>query len=280
VAGYVVSLLGTGVVPADSLILRANDLGVVRGDGVFETIHVRHGQPWLLDEHLDRMARSAAQLAIDLPTRPELAGLAASACAAWHADTEGALRLICTRGPEDGSGPVTAYAILGPITDAIRQARTDGVTVVTATLGVSAGMRPEAPWLLAGVKSLSYAVHMASIRWAVSQGADDVLWVSSDGYALEGATSTLVWLTDGVLCTVPPESTGILAGTTAAWLLDQADGLGLRADHRMINPAGLSTMDGVWLTSSVRGLTEIRALDGVALAPSAHTSQLRELLGY
>ena len=52
----VVALLGVGVVPADTPILRADDLGALRGDGIFETMHVRDGRAWLLDEHLDRMA--------------------------------------------------------------------------------------------------------------------------------------------------------------------------------------------------------------------------------
>ena len=46
-------------------------------------------------------------------------------------------------------------------------------------------LRQDAPWLLGGAKTLSYAVNMASQRWAQSIGAQDVLWVSADGFALE-----------------------------------------------------------------------------------------------
>ena len=66
--------------------------------------------------------------------------------------------------------------------------------MVTASLGLPAELRGDAPWLLGGAKTLSYAVNMASQRWAQPAGADDVLWVSTDGYALEAPTSTLVWL--------------------------------------------------------------------------------------
>lgn len=276
----VVALLGTGVVPTDTPVLRADDLGVLRGDGVFETMHVRGGQPWLLDAHLDRMARSAASLALDLPARDALAELAGQACAAWPDDTEGALRLVCTRGPEDGGGPVTVFATLAPLPDAVRRARRDGVAVRTATLGVPAGLRPDAPWLLGGAKTLSYAVNMASLRWAAGQGVDDALWVSADGYALEAPTSTLLWLDDGALCTVPTASTGILAGTTAAWLLANAAELGLRSEERMIRPTELALTDGVWLASSVRGLVEVRSLNGVSLVPSSETFGMQKLLGY
>jgi 4-amino-4-deoxychorismate lyase len=80
----VVALLGTGVVPADTPILRADDLGVVRGDGIFETMHVRDGQAWLLDEHLARMVRSAARTDLDLPPAAALTELVSQALARGH----------------------------------------------------------------------------------------------------------------------------------------------------------------------------------------------------
>jgi 4-amino-4-deoxychorismate lyase len=275
----VLAVLGVGVVPIDTPLLRADDLGVLRGDGVFETVHVQRGRPFQLDPHLDRMARSAALLGIDLPAREALVELAGQALAGWPVDTEGALRLVCTRGPEDG-GPVTAYATLSPVGESSIAARHHGIRVMTATLGVPADVRERSPWLLGGAKTLSYAVNMASQRWAAAQGVEDVLWVSVDGYALEAPTSTLVWLVDGVLCTVPADRTGILAGTTARYLLDHAAELGLRADERLIRPGELCAADGVWLASSVRGLAELRALDGVALDPSPETARLQKLLGY
>jgi 4-amino-4-deoxychorismate lyase len=107
----VVAVLGRGKVPADTPILRADDLGALRGDGIFETTHVRGGRPWLLDEHLARMARSAARLDLELPPAAALAELADQAVDGWPANVEGALRIVCTRGVEDG-GPVTVFATL------------------------------------------------------------------------------------------------------------------------------------------------------------------------
>jgi 4-amino-4-deoxychorismate lyase len=276
----VVAVLGRGRVPADTPVLRADDLGVLRGDGVFETMHVRAGGPWLLDAHLARMVRSAERLDLDLPDRAALVDLAATVCEGWPAETEGALRLVCTRGPEGGGGPVTVFATLRAIGEEVRAVRRAGIAVATATLGVAATVRAGAPWLLGGVKALSYAVNLASQRWAYARQLDDVLWVSVDGFALEAPTSTLVWLTGDLLCTVPATSTGILAGTTARWLLDHTGVLGWRPVERMVRPAELATADGVWLVSSVRGAAAVRELDGVALPPSPHTPAIQDLLGH
>jgi 4-amino-4-deoxychorismate lyase len=271
--------LVASLVPADTPILRADDLGAVRGDGVFETVDVRAGAPWLLDAHLDRMARSAAALDLDLPPRTALEALASALCAAWPADDEGQLRIVATRGPESG-GPPTVYATLKPITDKQRAQRRDGIAVRTLPLGVPAGLRTAEPALLAGAKTLSYAVNMACQRWAAAHGADDVLWVSADGYALEAPTSSLVWLQDAVLCTVPPAATGILPGTTAAHLLSRAGELGWTAEERMVRPVELAAARGVWLTSSARGLAELRRIDDVPLGPSPETARIAKLLGF
>jgi 4-amino-4-deoxychorismate lyase len=275
----VVAVLGRGVVPAQTPILRADDLGALRGDGIFETMHVRAGRPWLIDEHLARMGRSAERLDLALPPREALLELAGQALAEWPAGEEGALRLVCTRGGEDG-GPVSVFATLAAVGAGPLRGRRDGISVATASLGLSADARTTAPWLLGGAKTLSYAVNMASQRWAASQGVDDVLWISGDGYALEAPTATLVWLAEGTLWTVPAAPTGILAGITATWLLGHAGELGLASGERMIRPAELTAAEGVWLASSVRGLAEVRVLDGKPLGPAVDTPRLLDLLGF
>lgn len=277
----VVAVLGTGVVPADAPILRADDLGVLRGDGIFETMHIRAGAAWLLDEHLNRMAGSAERMQLALPPMEQIRELVGQALAGWPPEVEGALRVICTRGAENGDGRVTVFATASAIGDTFRQARHEGIRVLTAALGVPSALRPESPWLLGGAKTLSYAVNMASQRWALAEGADDVLWVSADGYALEAPTATLVWLRGETLYTVPAQQTGILAGTTARWLLDRAGSLGWSHREEMIRPDELAECDGAWFTSSVRGVAAIRFLDGKPLrTPMEVTSRIREFLGY
>ncbi|WP_412740906.1 aminotransferase class IV [Krasilnikovia sp. MM14-A1259] len=257
-------------------LLRGDDRGVLHGEGVFETLHLRPDGPWLLDAHLDRLAASARLLELPPPDRDMLRALALAGADAWTGGPEGALRLVGTRGPEDGTP--TWYATVSAVPGSVVRERRGGVRVVTADLGVSARHRP--PWSLAGAKSLSYATQLAARRWAVRQGADDLLWLSSDGYALEAPTASLVWLAGNTLCTVPAARTPILPGTTAAHLLSRAGELGLRAEPRMITGARLPGVDALWLASSLRGLAEIRALDGTARPASPWTSRLLDLLGF
>jgi 4-amino-4-deoxychorismate lyase len=239
------------------------------GDGVFETLHLRDGHPWLRDEHLDRLARSAALLDLPLPPRPSLISLISRA-AETRPSGEGALRLICRR-------DLTYYATVAAVPETARRERRDGIRLLTADLGVSV-RRP--PWSLSGAKTLSYAENLAARRWAATQGADDMVWLSIEGYALEAPTASLVWLTDDTLCTVPAERTGILPGTTAAHLLSVAGELGLTADERLIKRDELAASDGIWLASALRGLAEATSLDGSPRRRSPWTPRLLELLGF
>ena len=153
-ASPVLALLGPPprLVDPTTPVLRADDLGVARGEAVFETLRVAGGQAAFLDQHLRRLERSAGRLAIDLPGGwEELARLAVDA----YDGTDGVLRLTCSKGAPD-AGPV-GFALVTPIPATSVQARQNGVSAVTLTLGVPAGLRIEAPWLLGGVKSTSYA---------------------------------------------------------------------------------------------------------------------------
>lgn len=261
--------------------LRADDLGVQRGDGVFETMHVRDGIVIEAGAHLDRMARSGELMDLTIPPRGALENLVAAAAAAsaaeWPAGCEGALRITVTRGVDDRP---TVFATADPIGAKSLKLRRDGLRVLTATTGFATDVKAQAPWLLGGVKSLSYATNMAALRWAEANGADDVLWTSSDGYALEAPTSTLVWRDGDALFSTPNE-TGILAGTSVGHLFAVCGALGFTGQRALITPKELVERDGAWLVSSVRGVAGIRTLDGTALPyDETLTARLGTALGF
>ena len=111
----------------------------------------------------------------------------------WVGDTadEAAMRLVYSRGRERGSA-TTAYVTVNPVADRIAATRRDGLAAITLPRELPSDGVEKMPWLLAGAKTLSYAINMAALRHADSHGAGDVVFVSSDGYILEGPRSTVV----------------------------------------------------------------------------------------
>ncbi|MBN1094111.1 aminotransferase class IV [Blastococcus sp. TML/M2B] len=264
-------------VPPDEPVVTAWDQGLVRGDGAFESVAVLDGTTPHLPAHLARLARSAVLLEIPQPGDHVWSALVGAVLRGWPAGTEGVMRLLLTRGPGEDAPP-TAVALLAPVpAETIRQ-RDEGISVVSLCLGVPADFRAQAPWLLGGAKTLSYAVNMAAYRHAHRLGADDVVLTSLEGLLLEGPTSTVAWAAGGTLHT-PPAETGILAGTTVARLFERAEADGWPTARTRGTVDDLQAADAVWLLSGVRGAAPVHALDGVRRGDAGLTARVRALLG-
>ena len=249
-------------------VLRADDLGVLRGESVFETMRIAGGRARFVDVHLARLHRSAERLAITLPAGWE--ALVETVTSAYDAP-DGALRVVCSKGPPDGR-PV-AFALASPIPAETVRGREQGVRAITLTLGVSASIRQQAPWLLGGVKATSYAVNMATLRHAQAEGVDDAIWLSSDDEVLESPTSTVAWVKDGVLVTPPADEVAILPGTTAGIALTLLE---TPYEIRHGTAQELRQADEVLLLSSVRGVAPVTELDGRTLGIGAVGAALRD----
>jgi 4-amino-4-deoxychorismate lyase len=258
--------------PATPLI-RADDPGVTRGDGCFEGLRVVDGVVDKLDAHLARMGRSAA--ALELPYDPEQwRELVAEAVAAWPHPGEAALKLVLTRGP-------VGYAWLTPLPADYPRLRREGLRVVTLARGTAIDAFADAPWLLGGVKTLSYAVNMAATREAARRGADDVLFVSSDGFVLEAPTGTAVWAVGRTLRTVAPGPSGILGGTTQQRLFERATRAGWTVEETSARVDDLHEADVLWIVSSVRGPIDVVELDGKQRERRAEVdAEVRRLAGF
>ncbi len=263
-------------------LLHADDLAAVRGDGVFETLLVRDGRPCLTEAHLARLTHSAKLL--ELP-EPDLAAWRTAidkAAVEWTSQSaaEGALRLVYSRGREGGSPP-TAYVTVNSLAPRVAAARRDGVAAVLLDRGLPADGTDAMPWLLAGAKTLSYAVNMAALRHAAGRDADDVIFVSTDGYILEGPRSTVVIAAEiegkPVLLTPPPWYP-ILRGTTQQSLFHVARSAGYDCDYRALRPTDLFAAQGVWLISAITLGARVHTLDGRSLPDAPMAAEFARLV--
>jgi 4-amino-4-deoxychorismate lyase len=239
------------------------DLGATRGDGIFETISVGYGKPQALEHHLRRFASSARTLALPEPDLDAWREAILATVAELEPADEAYVKTVMTRGIEGDDKP-TGWVYGSPSPDYSR-VRTEGIRVVLLDRGYRHDIESTAPWLLAGAKTLSYAVNRAVAREAARREADDVVFVSSDGILLEGPTSTLVFRRGNVLLT-PGTGLGILDGTTQANVFRYAEAQGMGTGYELTGPEALTGADAAWLVSSVRLAAPIRNVDGVDLA--------------
>ncbi|WP_104053147.1 MULTISPECIES: aminodeoxychorismate lyase [unclassified Arthrobacter] len=264
--------------------LMAADLGATRGDGVFESMLAVDGTARKMDAHLDRMASSAQALDLVFPERESwerAVSTALSELLIQAGPTEAVVKLLLTRGVE-GAGSPSAWVAASPVPAEVRERTAEGLAVLLLDRGYDSTVADRAPWLLLGAKTLSYAVNMAALRYAKAQGADDVIFTSSDGKVLEGPTSSVILAVeeDGVKTLLTPElESGILPGTTQRALFDAAEAAGWARGYGPLEPAHLMEADAVWLVSSIRLLAPVTSIDGTPIPSSPElTEELTALL--
>lgn len=228
------AILDGALIEASQAQIPVTDDGLLRGDGVFEVIHLYDGRPFALEEHLRRMRNSADALRLPLDVDAVRADVETLLEASEPAD--GALRLLATR----GGRRIGIVEPLKPLPD----------TIALATITYSPTR------VLDGVKSLSYGANMLATRLAREQGADEALLVTPHGRVLEGPTTSFFYVLDGRLFT-PPLEDRILDSITRGVLLAVTE-----AQERVTTRDDLAALSEAFLASSVREVHPVHAIDG------------------
>jgi branched-chain amino acid aminotransferase len=244
------------------------DHGLLVGDGVFETMRVYDGVPFAWRRHCDRLVRSAAGLGLAAPDRGELRE-AADAVLAANGLREARVRVTVTGGrsplgSERGDGPPTVVVAASGLRP---WAPTAAVVVV--------------PWprnergAVAGLKTTSYAENVRALAFAHEHGAGEAIFPNTRDELCE-ATGSNVFVVDGGVVRTPPESAGCLLGVTRALVLELCAELGVPADESPLPIGALAAADEAFLTSTVREVQPVAAVDGRALpaAPGPVTDLL------
>jgi len=256
------------LLPADGPHLSAFDRGFQLGDGVFETLRARAGRPTEFAEHLARLRRSAAGLAIPLPDdlgqslAPAIADLLAAERLAGP-DGDASVRITVSRGPirqrgllPPGPGGlativIQAWAVVPPPSAHLER----GLRVVASRV------RRDVEDPLAGLKTTSRADYVFARLEARRSNADDALFLTTDGYLVE-ATSANIFLVRQAELATPSLACGVLPGTTRDWLLRWAASVGLATSETWLTTRDLLEADEAFISSSVAGVLPLTGFEG------------------
>ncbi len=242
--------------------LSVGELSTQRGDGIFESIGVVDGHPQEVEPHLARLAHSARLCDLPIPNAAQWRQAIALAAANAPQHGEVIIKLILSRGIEHGPTP-TAWVTAADAPD-YSGPREHGLRIVTLDRGYDSGVPERAPWLLIGAKTLSYAVNMSAIREAKRRGADDAIFVTSDGIVLEAPTASVI-LRVGDRFVTPAHDGGILPGTTQQSLFEHLRAEGHETAYETVPASALTRADAVWLVSSLRLAAPVTAVDGTPI---------------
>ena len=259
--------------PSDGAHISARDRGFTLADGVFETMKARGGRVFRLDRHLARLEGALRTLSIPVPS--EVREWVDAALQAAHAP-DASVRITVSRGVAAGGVPPQAESIpTVVITVAPPPAFGSAIYDVGLRARVASGRRNEFA-MTAGLKTLAYIDSVAAMIEARNAGADEVLFLDTQGHCSEASASNLFAVVNGRLLT-PPISCAALPGITRAAVIELAGTLDRPVDEQPIDMRALLTASEAFLTSSLRGIAPLVEVDGQPLGdgtPGPITRQL------
>jgi branched-chain amino acid aminotransferase len=260
--------------PANGLHVAARDRGLTLADGLFETMFVRNGTVFRLGQHLERLEAGLATLEIPVPATLRQSLVDAVKAAGTG---EATARLIVTRGPGSaGLAPppdVRPTVIVAVVPLPVFPPETYAVGL---TAHVASGRRNERA-MTAGLKTMAYADSVAALLEARRHGADEALFLDTQGRCSEATASNLFAWIDGVLIT-PSVSCGALPGITRAAVLELAGALGIPAAEREFGLDALRSAGEAFLTSSLRGIAPLVRVDSGVIGSGRPGEVTRRLL--
>ena len=249
------------------------DRGFLYGDGVFETLRVYNGKPFLLDRHLGRLAHSLGGLYIRDPYNFDQWYKSVGELITRNNTKESILRIQVSRGAGkrgySSSGNYSPTAIISLHDSPPPNDNDIQLDLITAT-GILADHDP-----LSTLKTSNKLVNIIALREAECAGAHDAILLNGKGFATETSSSNIFAIL-GTKLTTPPLSSGCLSGITRGYILELATELGIETTQEDLEYDQLKSCEGIFLTNSVRGLQNVGSLDGESIQQSNLTVQLQQ----
>ncbi len=253
--------------PVDAATARVPvfDRGFLYGDSVYEVTRALGGVAYALDEHLDRLERSAHSILMSTPPRAAIEK-AVNDTLAQSGLPDAYVRIVVTRGageialdPACADEPrliVIVRAPKPPPPEAYR----DGVEVAIV------GRTRYAPGVPTStidpqVKSGNYLGSVMAVAEARKRGAYEAILCDNVGRITEGSSSNF-FVVRGARVSTPPLSVGLLEGITRRKVMQLLDAEKIPWAEQALWPIDLHRGDEAFLTSSVRGVVPIARADG------------------
>lgn len=250
------------LVPKEQAAVSVFDHGLLYGDGVFEGIRFYNGRVFRLDDHIDRLYRSARAILLEIPMTPDEMSMAVLETIRANGLADGYVRLVVTRGEGSlGLSPkscpkATVFIIAATITLYPDEMYESGLKLVTcATRRIAHGA------LSPMVKSLNYLNNIMAKIEAEQAGAGEGLMLNEQGLVAECTGDNVFIVRDGCIGT-PPISAGALAGVTRSVVFELAHGAGIEIREQDMTRYDIYTADECFLTGTAAELIPVVELDG------------------
>ena len=261
--------------PLSEAKISVTDYGFLFGYGLFETLRAYGGNLFRLDDHLNRLNKSAERLAIPV----NLVDLKKAVLETVRRNEfpEARIRLTITIGkgspaPDPGTcHKPTTLVTAAQYTPYPAEIYEKGFKAITSFV------RRNSLSLLPGMKTACFLESLLARQQARVAGADDALLLNDRGQLAEASSCNVFLVIHNTLKTPDPES-GILPGITRRVVLELASELGIELIEADIQPEELTTADEAFLTNSLIEVMPLTAIDGKIISSGKPGPVTRKLM--
>jgi len=253
------------------------DHGFLYGDGIFEGIRVYSGNIFRMEEHMDRLYRSAKSIMLNMPhTKEEFTGLVVETVGRNQL-RDGYIRIVVSRGIGDlGLDPYSCpnanvIIIVEPLAIFPKELYDRGLDIVTVATRRN---RPDV--LSPKIKSLNYLNNVLVKIEARLANVSEALMLNDQGYVAEGSADN-IFIVRGNTFLTPPAYVGALEGITRSAVIDIAEKLGYKVKEEPFTRDDVYTADEVFLTGTAAEVIPVVKVDGRVIGdgiPGEHTQKI------
>ncbi len=259
--------------PLSEVMIPALDRGFLFGDAVYEVLRVYGGRPFLMAEHMQRLARSLDSIRITGVDLDRLRQRVMQTIAAGPF-REAIVYIQITRGCGSGRShtfpaQTTPLELLyvQEFADPYTEARRSGAGVITL---------PDIRWDRCDIKSTNLLANVLAAQSAREAGAVEAVFVEADGTLAEGSRTSLFGVLDGQVLT-HPSGHAILPGITRSLVLRLAAEADIRVVEKVLKKDDLPRVSELFLTGTTSEVLPIVRVDGKAIGDGRPGSVSRRL---
>lgn len=250
--------------PADELKISPFDHGFLYGVGFFETFRTYEGHVFLFSTHMERLRSALDEYRIAMPYTEKALLAVIQKLNKDAGGTDGYFRLNVSAGVHDIGLAPTAYTepnvimFRKELASMKRGTAKTGVWLMTPRNEPESTVRHKSHHFLNNVGG---RLELASLKEL------EGIFLTKEGYVAEGITSNVFWVKDRSLYT-PSLKTGILPGTTRAFIMELAESIGMRVFEGFYGKEAVEEADEVFVTNAIQELVPLQRIGDAALVGS------------
>jgi branched-chain amino acid aminotransferase len=265
------------IVPSKEAAVSVFDHGFLYGDGIYETMRVYDGVIFKLDEHLQRLFRSASLIGLTIPLGIDPLKISIYETLIANKLRTAYIRLTVSRGrgsigldPDLCTEP-TIVIIVQELKEYPNTFYENGIGIIIAETrrNLKEAIDPR-------IKSLNFLNNILAKIEAKKRSAYEAIMLNIHGKLTEGTISNVFFYKDGVLCT-PSIECGILDGITRGLIIELARREDIKVKEGKFTKKDIYSAEEVFITNTTMEAMPVSRVDDKPYAAGNIAKLLRKV---